>query len=291
MRFQWDWLSPVVTVPYVPTLGPVHPAGLGPELFADVIATAGTGRFLACDKDRRWSDTKDETVLPLDIVHEPGRTLIPTLTRRGAGTVKVHLYGDLPAGLGDAAELAAKLAATHAAATARVVSFHAPDEPASAGTACTRVQLREFTPARPTAQLDSVRPLECLPQAVRATFADFAERLSGEGFAFLHSRMQTGGVGPVLATVTDRRVSGAIGPMETMADHRGETRLLPQYLGVLPGYRGQGHGRALWRAAMHWGHTHGAGYQLLQTEVGGASDTLCRTEGLTDLGLVCTTTV
>ncbi|MFC8448943.1 GNAT family N-acetyltransferase [Kitasatospora sp. NPDC057223] len=291
MRFQWDWLSPVVTVPYVPTLGPVHPAGLGPELFTSVIAMASTGRFLAHDKDRRWSDTKAESVLPLDIDHRPGRTIIPTLTRRGAGTVKVHLYGGGSDALAKAAELAAKLAATHSAGAARVISFQAPGEAPRRGTACTRVQLREFTADRPTALPPHVQPLESHPPAVRATFTEFANKLSGEGFAFLHSRMQAGGVGPVLVTETDGRISGAIGPMETMTDHQGRARLLPQYFGVLPDYRGRGYGRALWRAAMYWGNTNGAGYQLLQTEIGGASDILCRSEGLTDLGLVHITTV
>lgn len=37
---------------------------------------------------------------------------------------------------------------------------------------------------------------------------------------------------------------------------------------------------------MHWGHRHGAAYQLLQTEVSGASDRLCSGEGLTSLGVV-----
>jgi GNAT superfamily N-acetyltransferase len=86
-------------------------------------------------------------------------------------------------------------------------------------------------------------------------------------------------------------VAGAIGPMEIMPDSLGAAWLLPQYFGILPEYRGQGQGRALWRAAMHWGHQHGAAYQLLQTEIGGASDRLCRTEGLTGLGLVCTSTL
>ncbi len=291
MRFQWDWLSPVVTVPYVPTLGPVHPAGLGPELFTDVVAVAGTGRFLAHDKDRRWSDTKVESVLPLDIDHQRGLTLIPTLTRRGAGTVKVHLYGGGPGALAEAAELAAKLAAAHGVGTARVVSFQAPGEAPRTGTACTRVQFREFAADRLTAAPNHVQPLGSRPEVVQATFTEFAEKLSGEGFAFLHSRMQAGGVGPVLVTETDGTISGAIGPMETMADHHGRARLLPQYFGVLPDCRGHGYGRALWRAAMHWGNTNGADYQLLQTEIGGASDTLCRSEGLADLGLVHVTTV
>ncbi|GAA2091041.1 hypothetical protein GCM10009759_15260 [Kitasatospora saccharophila] len=289
MRLTWDWMSPVVTVPFVPTLGPVHPDALTPGLFADVIDIAGTGRFLAYDKDRRWSDTKDETILPLDLVHRPDLTLIPTLSTRGTGTLKVHLYGDPTDGhQEEAADLAAKLAAAHNAARARVLSFQAPGQAAStAAEACTRLQLREFTPDRPTVQPDAVQPLEAHPEAVQATFADFADELAGDGFAFLHSRMQTGTVGPVLVTVADDgRVVGAIGPMETMPDSADRPRLLPQYFGVLPDLRGHGHGRALWRAAMHWGHTHGADYQLLQTEIGGASDGLCRSEGLTDLGLV-----
>jgi GNAT superfamily N-acetyltransferase len=76
--------------------------------------------------------------------------------------------------------------------------------------------------------------------------------------------------------------------MEIMPDSSGTARLLPQYFGVLPEYRGLGLGRSLWRAAMQWGQQHRAAYQLLQTAAGGASDRLCRSEGLADLGLVCT---
>ncbi|MFJ9149162.1 GNAT family N-acetyltransferase [Streptomyces sp. NPDC102270] len=54
----------------------------------------------------------------------------------------------------------------------------------------------------------------------------------------------------------------------------------------MPEHRGRGYGLTLWRAAMHWGHEHGAAYQLLQTVVGGASDRLCAGEGLTSLGVV-----
>ncbi|MGW5258609.1 hypothetical protein ACWERW_37915 [Streptomyces sp. NPDC004012] len=132
-----------------------------------------------------------------------------------------------------------------------------------------------------------IRTVDALPQSTRETFAAFADRLTSDGFAFLHSQMQTGSVGPVLAATDGARVVGAIGPMETMPDSAGTTRLLPQYFGVLPEHRS--HGRALWRAAMAWGATHGADYQLLQTEIGGASDRLCQAEGLRSLGFVSVT--
>jgi GNAT superfamily N-acetyltransferase len=77
--------------------------------------------------------------------------------------------------------------------------------------------------------------------------------------------------------------------MEIRHDAIGQPQLMPQYFGVLPEYRGRGLGRDLWRGAMRWGQDHGAAYQLLQTEVGGASDTLCQAEGLTSLGFVVTT--
>ncbi|WP_328406483.1 GNAT family N-acetyltransferase (plasmid) [Streptomyces sp. NBC_00390] len=283
MRFHWDWLHPVIRVPYVPTIGPVHPDTLAPRLFDDVLSVAGTGAFLPYDKDQRWATSKDETILVEHIEHTSARTLIPTVARRGHGTLTVYVYG--PAG-DEAADLASKLAAGHGAATARAITFHGPDEQPPTGTAVTRVQLRTFTPSQPADQADPVRPVADLPEPVRATFAAFADRLTSDGFAFLHGQMQAGAVGPVLAVTDGSRVVGAIGPMETMTDSAGATRLLPQYFGVLPEHRGHGYGRMLWRAAMAWGAAHGASYQLLQTETGGASDRLCQAEGLRSLGFV-----
>lgn len=132
---------------------------------------------------------------------------------------------------------------------------------------------------------------QTVPSAVQRSFAPFAEAMKNDGFAFLHQQMQTGNRGPVLTVADHGQVAGAIGPMETITDPTGRTQLLPQYFGVHPEHRGHGYGRALWRAAMNWGHHHGADYQLLQTEVGGASDRLCQTEGLTSLGFVCTRTL
>ncbi|MDF2261098.1 hypothetical protein [Streptantibioticus ferralitis] len=40
MQLTRDWLLPVTPVPYVPTIGPVHPGALDPALFADVVRVA-----------------------------------------------------------------------------------------------------------------------------------------------------------------------------------------------------------------------------------------------------------
>ncbi|WP_434593204.1 GNAT family N-acetyltransferase [Streptomyces sp. A5-4] len=290
MHLNWDWMRPVMPVPFVPTLGPVHPASPLPDLFAAAAGVAGSGEFLPYDKDRRWSRTKAERILVGAVRHDERSTLLPTLSDRGRGAVKVHVYGAEPDVLADAAELARELAAVHQAGAARVLWFLGPDEPEqSAAAVGTRVQWKDFTGPGPEAPAAvGVRPYDEQSDSVKATFAGFAEDMKADGLAFLHEQMCAGTVGPVLTVAHDGHVAGAIGPMETMTDEAGRTRLLPQYFAVLPEYRGHGYGRALWRAAMSWGRASGAAYQLLQTEVGGASDRLCQGEGLASLGFVCT---
>ncbi|MGW9435738.1 GNAT family N-acetyltransferase [Streptomyces sp. NPDC055607] len=281
MFFRWDWLRPQLTAPIVPTLGPVHPDALTVGLFEDVLRAAGTGDFLPYDKDRRWGGEKDEKVLREDMIHRPERTLIPTLTRRGRGTVKVFAYGLRDSVVEEAAELAVKLAAVHDVVNARVVR---PLGPGTAHPQGTRIQMKDFAAGPCPDPGGSVRPVTAWPTAVQETFALFAEAMTGDGLAFLHTRMQVGRCGPVLAAAVEERIVGAIGPMEVLPDAIGRPRLMPQYFAVLPEVRGQGLGRVLWRAAMHWGQSHGAAYQLLQTEVDGPSDRLCQAEGLTSLG-------
>jgi GNAT superfamily N-acetyltransferase len=293
MAIQWDWLQPLITVPYVPALGPAHPRAVTPGLFADVMGVAGTDLFLVHDKDRRWADRKDEQVIVSAIAQEPGLVVIPTLSTRRVRCVKVHLYSRDPRGaLNRAIELGRRLCGEHGAGKGRLVWFLPPGSDPDPVAACKRIQMRTFGPGHPAEPEPGPVPLDEVPRPVRATFSVFADKLAAEGFAFLDARIREhGGTGPMLTCQRDGKIVGAIGPMEVMPDSQGAARLLPQYFGVLPGYRGHGLGRSLWRAAMRWGQQHQAAYQLLQTEADGASDRLCRSEGLTDLGMVCTTTL
>lgn len=277
----------VLPFPYVPTLGPVHPDALTSHLWDEVMEANGTGRFLPHDKDARWGGTKNEAVLA-GAIRTDGQTItIPTLSTRGRDVVKVHHYGHTP-NVDQALEEAGKLAAEHGAGTARVLWFST--EADTRWHSC-RIQLKTFTGDEPHAH-GRVGSLDAEALAVQNTFASFANALKEDGFVFLAERMHTTGLdGPLLVAVAEGRVVGAIGPMAIRPDSLGVPRLLPQYFGVLPEARGHGHGRALWRAAMRWGQQNGAAYQLLQTETDGASDHLCRSEGLTSLGFVFTVTL
>ncbi|MFE3600712.1 GNAT family N-acetyltransferase [Streptomyces sp. NPDC059142] len=286
MYFRWDWLRPQLTAPIVPTLGPIHPDALTVDIFEDIVRVADTGDFLPYDKDRRWGGEKDERVLRDDVVHQREHTLIPTLMRHGRGTVKVFAYGFPDSVTEEATELVAKLAARHDVVNARVVRPLGPETTHPRGT---RIQLKDFATGPCPTTDGPVRPVTDWPTAVQETFAPFAEAMAGEGLTFLHTRMQAGRCGPVLVAAIADRVVGAIGPMDVRPDAIGRPQLMPQYFAVLPEARGRGLGRVLWRAAMHWGQSHGAAYQLLQTEVDGPSDRLCQSEGLAYLGFTHTT--
>jgi GNAT superfamily N-acetyltransferase len=292
MRLRADWLSRVLNVPYVPILGLAHPdqftAEMFTDVFADILIASRTGTALPFDKDRRWSPRKTDAVLIDEIVHRPDHTIIPILSRRGGGTIKTFYYGDAP-NLDHLRAATRHCCAIYGAANGRVVWF---DTVEATDVDRTRVLLKEFThgnkpdepPGSPiVGELDDDEP------ETAATFSVFAHAMADHGFDYLRQRRDAGHRdGPVLVSQDNGVIVGAIGPLTIMPDRAGARMLLPQYFGVLPEYRGGGHGRALWRAAQRWGVRHHADYQLLQARVGAASERLFLAEGLRSLGFTAT---
>ena len=285
MRFRADWLREVLTVPYVPILGPVHPDLVDAALFEDVLAAALDGLVLPYDKDSRWTDRAHEIPLVDEIVHRPEHTVIPVLSRRGAGTIKLFYYGQHP-DLPELRRLAQRVCNTNRAAQGRVIVF-SEKAPAHAG-ASTRILIKDF---RGTSASTRTSPVAELHPDQRAEFLALANSLANHGFGFLGRRLVNDAIdGPILVAWEETRMVGAIGPLDILRDRQGTRMLLPQYFGVLPKHHGRGHGRSLWRAAADWGHRHGAVYQLLQTKPGQASDRLFLTEGLRSLGFTTAVT-
>ncbi|QKW32821.1 GNAT family N-acetyltransferase [Actinomadura sp. NAK00032] len=255
------------------------PETVGADLFNAVLDVAHTGRFLPFDKDRRWTSTKDERVLVGDIVHTPAETIVPALSTRGGGLVKVYYYSASEPGLSALVRLGEGLAKSHGVGS-RVIWFSDRRDGARGRVMVKRFSADEERPAR------NVQPLTDCPAA--DTFGAFADEIGPEGFQFLHQRMKAGHQdGPTLVTVTDDRIVGAVGPLTTIAGPDGRTIQQPAYFAVHPSYRGRGHGRRLWRASMAWGRARGAEVKVLQASRGSAAEGLYVSEGLETHGYVC----
>ncbi|WP_395107587.1 GNAT family N-acetyltransferase [Actinomadura sp. SCN-SB] len=144
--------------------------------------------------------------------------------------------------------------------------------------------LKSFTDAD-TQPVDRIQTLDQCE--VADTFAAFAAEIGPEGFQFLYQRLKAGhDDGPTLVVVQDQRIVGALGPLSLMPGPDGRRMQPPAYFAVHPAYRGQGHGRRLWRASMAWGRHHGADVKILQAAMGSAAAGLYATEGLQTLGYV-----
>lgn len=285
MRFRADWLREVLTVPYVPILGPVHPDLADATVFDEVLTAALDGVVLPYDKHSRWSRQRHEVPLEDEIIHRPEHTIIPILSRRGAGTIKLFYYGTHP-DVPELRRIVRESCRTHNAAHGQVVVF-GQRSPVRSGRV-TRLLLKDFQTSSPS---PGTSPVTELRADQRTEFLALADRLAVHGFGFLARRLADDKItGPILVVRVEGRLVGAIGPLDTLHDRQHTRMLLPQYFGVLPEHHGHGHGRALWRAAADWGHRHGAAYQLLQTQLGQASDQLFLSEGLQSLGFTTTVT-
>ncbi|MCC3762609.1 GNAT family N-acetyltransferase [Glycomyces sp. TRM65418] len=283
-----DLADRITATSYLPTLGPIHPHERRPELWQQVLDNNGTGGFLPFDKARVWGGLKQDAILTDRITAGDDFALVPVLDRSGPGTVDVYCYGNLDQAKPRGADLAAKAAADHGTDRARLKWF-TTDTAETAADRAVRIQLKTFEPdTEPPFPGWGVDALTDQPPGARASFAGFAARAK-DGFPFLASRLVEGlNDGPILTVRDLAQIVGAIGPMRILPDSLGVPRLLPQYFTVLPEHRGNGYGRSLWNAAMAWGHEHGAAYQLLQTEIGGASDRLCQSDGLASLSVLHT---
>jgi GNAT superfamily N-acetyltransferase len=282
VEFREDWLAPVMQVPYVPTLGAVHPRAASAATFNTVMSAAGTGKFLDCDKDARWFETKDEEILAGEVIHEPGLTVVPALsTRGGQRTLNVYWYGQEPPAIGQVVGQAAAWRAACGADAARVTWFQ--DHPHGART---RLMFRTYSPAdqRPSDH----RVTELRESAAASTWPAFVEEMTYEGLGFLDDRLAAGTVtAPVLVSVEDGRIVGVAGPQNVMTDPIGQPFAPPQYFVVHPDCRRQGHGRALWHAAMAWGQARGAAFKVIECSAGRPAEQFYLSQGLTGLGYVC----
>ncbi len=283
MGFRPDWLDAAIQAPYAPTLGVVAPEVLSAELFDAVTEAANSDRFLPYDKDRRWFATKDERVLSAGIIHRPDLTVIPTLTACGGGVVKLHHYSaDVP-DLTERKSQAARLAACHRVTGHRVLWFTGSE----ADGARTRLMLETF---ERTDHIGHETIVELDDSRFADTFPAFAREIGPGGFSFLYKRMLTGhDDGPILVSINNRRIVGAIGPLSNLTDAAGVCFQTTPYFAVHPEHRGQGHGRALWRAAAAWAHRNGAVYRVLQAASGSPAEQLYLSEGLQTLGFLHST--
>jgi len=274
-------LRSLITVPYLPLLGPVHPECLDDALVADVFRIGSTDGLLPYDKDRRWYATKPAMILVETIARTPGGMIIPVVTRQKQ-RVRLLCYGTVaPDALVECVAVINKQIPNYQIS---VVNF-AATATAAVADAATIIFLKRFTTG-------DVRPadpgVERIAAAEAGDLASLAADADNGGFGFLAREYGARKLGSTFVARDRGEVVAAVGPIDTMTDSAGRRFCLPPYVGVASKFRGRGLGTRVWAAAMAEAAAGGAAYLLLQAEAGQAAASFYERQGLEKLGAVIT---
>jgi len=256
-----------VDVPYLPVLGPVHPLEVTTELW-NMIVAAGP-KLLAFDKTSRWSEVPNEQILDMRV----GTNYRIITTQTSAGIIRQYAYGPKAneSVMGNAWPICNER-----------ITFSKAQRLIRSNEKASRVFMDTF-------QHTLHEPGEHVHE--------FSRELLGAWDDFVASCDDQGSVrglqiaierqaGPVYVYVDNGIIMGAIGPLTTLLDSKGDMRLLPSYFLVHQQYREQGVGRLLWWAMRCWAILHGAQYMVLQAEVGAPAEHFYEALGLESLGFV-----
>lgn len=240
---DYQTLLGLITTPYLPTLGPVHPDCIGTPLLEDIESVRGSHQPLPYDKDIRWSAVKQEVL----IGWYASDGCAYALTKKGQNN-HAYLYGTATRQLLN--ELRAK--------AARIVHF----TPGLGGAQLT-IFVQEFASSHQHEADPHIRPLSALNDAQRASIAKLYAEPANAGFKVIDT---SDALEPFLMYVVGDEVLGGIGPFTVLPDKNGTPMLLPHYFGVHSDHRKQGIGTTLWRAHAAFAAQLGVQYMLFQSE-------------------------
>jgi len=276
MNFSIDLFLDQMAVPFVPTLGVVHPRALAASV-AGIMDFSHDGGFLPYDKEKRWGGEKRERLLKELIFQDNSHTVIPTYQAGTSPLIRLYSYGTASVSEG----LQDQLQKLHPQAKMQVVSFGTGGEfkPDSI------VFLYELDTPTSTTKT-SVVSFKTLSPEVARTIGFLAENdPDNGGFSFLKERLAQGhDDGDIFVTTENGAISGAVGPLRTMTDAEGWVTRYPVYYGVSMQFRRKGYGSALWSSAIGWAHKNGVQYIVLQARTNSPAEYFYRQVGLTSLG-------
>lgn len=272
-------LLSLITVPYLPLLGPAHPDCLDEALVADIFRAGATNGLLPYDKDRRWFTKKPAMILFDAIYRNPLGMIIPVIAH-DMQRIRLLCYGEIPTDALDNCTESIRKPYPDYQMTA--LSFAVTAE---SGEDAAIIFLKRFTGSDVQPEDPTVKWIDA---GNASDLASLSEESENSGFGFLSTEYGARQLGPTFVICDQGQVVAAVGPIDTLLDSAGQSYCLPPYVGVASKYRGQGLGTRVWKAAMSNAATDGATYLMLQAEAGQAAESFYVRQGLMKLGAVIT---
>lgn len=263
-----NYLGDIISVPYLPVLGPVHPREVSQKLLAEIEASSRSGVLLPYDKSRRWYKEPTERITTIHKAQDSKNMTIATTTKRGE---RHYFYGNV----------------APADATGTIITFSREPLAPDPDEGCSVIFLDEYEHKMTQYPDEHIRYAHELHSDQIAQLLMLSDPASRGGFEMLiRDNLISSHEAPTLIYVDNGEVLGALGPLNILKDSRGIERILPCYFAVKSSARRQGVGAALWQAMRSWAYDHRARYKLLQAEYGSPAEHFYRRQDLRCLGYV-----
>lgn len=271
----------------MPSFGPIYSQNNDTkQLIDDVLGYWNDQTFLEYDRGKRWFSKKEEYILVPYIDIYKNDLYVPVINTRGNGMLSIFVYPNnifSQKNIDFSKKLAKKILLSFKFSKQRIITFGNNEF----HNRRVVIYLKNIQPCHLNTNLE-VFPFNQLEPKIQKTFSTLAMNDDLPGSRMLWEKYLSLGkeISDIYVAVSNNKILGMIGPLDTLLDPWRIKQLIPPYFEVSQSARKMGIGTKLWNAAMNWGYENGAKYLLIQAEEGAASDFFYKKNSLIDCGVL-----
>lgn len=267
-----------------PILGPVHIKNKSPKkLLLSILKNANSKSFLPFDKNKRWFKEKTEfLILSETVLKKHGIYLVSR--DNFFKSLKVYYYSKNTPNQ-DNYDEAIRIAksANIKFQYNQIVLYFFKKPKFKKNFSTHNIYLKNITKKDQIVFNDSYTyHYSGLNKTEQKSFSIFKNYAEHDGLSFVWQKYLDRNIklNPIICCLRNKKIIGAIGPLDTAIDVCGQTFLQAPFFGVLDNYKKSGNGKNLWLSAMDYAQKIGAKYTLVQNTPESPAGNFYKKQGL-----------
>jgi hypothetical protein len=274
---------------YVPVLGPVYAINNIEKILFEVLKNSKSHKFLSYDKNKRWFSEKTENIVLSKIYFNNEEVIVPVIDSFNKAC-KFFYYSNNP--LNKTSLILAKKIFKEISAENKIqkLFFYCYQKPKFNKKFITHnIYLKKINQKdKLSISNEKIFYFHNLPNNIKKTFKQLGRDRELNNFNFLWKEfiLKNKKLSTMLCAITNKRIIGAIGPLDIKKDVYGIPFLLPPNFGVLENERGRGIGENLWKEAMNYAFRKKAKYTLVQNVPDSPAAKFYESQGLLNMNSV-----
>lgn len=267
-----------------PILGPVYIKNKSPKkLLLSILKNANSKSFLSFDKNKRWFKKKSEfIILSETVLKKHGIYLVSR--DNFFKSIKVYYYSKNSPNQDNYDEAIRIAKSTNEKIKCNQIVLYFFKKPKFKKNFTTHnIYLKNITKNDQIVFKDNCIYLYSdLNKTEQKSFSIFKNYAEHDGLNFIWQNYLDRNIklNPIICCLRNKKIIGAIGPLDTAIDAYGQTFLQAPFFGVLGNHKRLGNGKNLWLSAMDFAQKIGAKYTLVQNTPESSAGNFYKKQGL-----------